>query len=61
MLKNLINEQKNAINNGDMIQLNAINKKIFAIRQEQKKAKEQAREQERDARIQAKIEKILTL
>lgn len=57
----LIKQQAEAKRRGDYIKLNEINKIIYNIREQHRKAKEKAREQERDNRTAERIENILTL
>ena len=48
-----------ALKIGDMKQLSEINKQIFAIREQLRKAKEKARQQAQDEKTAQKIESIL--
>lgn len=60
ILEELKQEQRNALKNGDFIKLNLINKKIFTIREQARKEKQQAREQAREQRTAQKIESMLS-
>lgn len=59
-LQELKAQRDNALKIGDMQQLSEINKQIFAIREQIRKAKEKARQQAQDEKTAQKIESILT-
>lgn len=59
-LKKLYEEQFKAIKSGNYPRLNEINKQIFAIREEKRKADKKARQQERENKLNERIEQILT-
>lgn len=52
-------QRDKALKIGDMQQLSEINKQIFAIREQIRKAKEKARQQAQDEKTAQKIESIL--
>ena len=58
-LQELKAQREKALKIGDMQQLSEINKQIFAIREQIRKAKEKARQQAQDDRTAQKIESIL--
>ena len=58
-LQELKAQRDKALKIGDMQQLSEINKQIFAIREQIRKAKEKARQQAQDDRTAQKIESIL--
>lgn len=58
-LKRLKAEQLKAIKSGNYPQLNEINKKIFALREQARKEREQAKQRERESRTDKKILTLL--
>ena len=60
ILKNLYKEQQKALKNNDMWQLNEINKKIFAIREELRKQKILTKQKQNDDEIDKRINEILS-
>lgn len=58
-LQELKAQRDRALKIGDMQQLSEINKQIFAIREQIRKAKEKARQQAQDEKTAQKIESIL--
>lgn len=58
-LQELKAQRDHALKIGDMQQLSEINKQIFTIREQIRKAKEKARQQAQDDRTAQKIESIL--
>ena len=58
-LQELKAQRDKALKIGDMQQLSEINKQIFAIREQIRKAKEKARQQAQDDKTAQKIESIL--
>ena len=64
-LQQLKAKQKEYLQNNDLKNLNKINKMLFELREQQRKAREQAREQAREKRLSAKIcsfcEKMLSV
>lgn len=58
-LQELKAQRDKALKIGDMQQLSEINKQIFAIREQIRKAKEKARQQAQDEKTALKIESIL--
>ena len=52
-------QRDHALKIGDMQQLSEINKQIFTIREQIRKAKEKARQQAQDEKTAQKIESIL--
>lgn len=58
-LKQLKDEQKKAIRAGDFTRLNAINQKIFEIREQRRKEREKEREEIKDNETDKKIIEIL--
>ena len=59
-LKNLYQQQLQALKMGNMIKLSEINKKIFTIREQIRKQKKLERQQKNETAINKKIEQILT-
>lgn len=60
-LKKLKAEQVKAIKSGNYPQLNEINKKIFALREQARKEREAERQRQREERTNAKILKALAI
>lgn len=60
-LKKLKAEQLKAIKTGNYPQLNEINKKIFAIREQARKEREVERQRQREERTNAKILEALAI
>ena len=60
-LKKLKAEQLKAIKNGDYPQLNEINKKIFALREQARKEREAERQRQKEERTNARILKALAI
>lgn len=60
-LKKLKAEQIKAIKSGNYPQLNEINKKIFAIREQARKEREAERQRQREERTNAKILEALAI
>lgn len=58
-LQELKAQRDKALKIGDMQQLSEINKQIFTIREQIRKAKEKARQQAQDEKTAQKIESIL--
>ena len=58
-LEQLKEEQKKAIRAGDFARLNAINQKIFKIREQRRKEREQERQEQKDNETDKKIIEIL--
>lgn len=58
-LQELKAQRDRALKIGDMQQLSEINKQIFTIREQIRKAKEKARQQAQDEKTAQKIESIL--
>ena len=60
-LKKLKAEQLKAIKTGNYPQLNEINKKLFAIREQARKEREAERQRQREERTNAKILEALAI
>lgn len=60
-LKKLKAEQLKAIKSGNYPQLNEINKKIFALREQARKEREAERQRQREERTDAKILEALAI
>lgn len=58
-LEQLKEEQQKAMKAGDFARLNAINKKIFEIREQRRKEREQERQEQKDNETDKKIIEIL--
>lgn len=58
-LEQLKDEQKKAIRAGDFARLNAINQKIFKIREQRRKEREKERQEQKDNETDKKIIEIL--
>lgn len=58
-LEQLKEEQQKAMKAGDLARLNAINKKIFEIREQRRKEREKEREEIKDNETDKKIIEIL--
>ena len=61
ILKELKEQQKNALKQGDMLTLNNINKKIFEIREQQRKKAITEKQKQADAKTDAKARKFARL
>ena len=59
ILKELKENQNEALKNWDLAQLNLINKQIFIVREQARKEKQRAREQAREQQTAQKIDFIL--
>lgn len=60
ILKNLYKEQQKALKNNNLYELNEINKKIFAIREELRKQKMLTKQKQNDDEIDKRINEILS-
>ena len=60
-LKKLKAEQLKAIKSGNYPQLNEINKKIFALREQARKEREAERQKQKEERTNARILKALVI
>ena len=60
-LKQLKAEQLKAIKSGNYPQLNEINKKIFALREQARKEREAERQKQKEERTNARIFKALAI
>lgn len=58
-LENLYKEQQKALKSNNLLQLNEINKKIFAIREQMRKEKIKQLQKQNDDNLNKKIDNIL--